>query len=54
MTDRSTGADDTTLGAPREDASLTIARNLSTRYVALGTEMIIGLLVMLSWLLFVR
>jgi O-antigen/teichoic acid export membrane protein len=34
------------LGAPREEQTLTIARNLSTRYVAIGTEMAIGLLVL--------
>jgi O-antigen/teichoic acid export membrane protein len=41
------GVDDSTvLGAPREEETLTIARNLSTRYIAIGTEMVIGLLVL--------
>jgi O-antigen/teichoic acid export membrane protein len=34
------------LGAPKEADTLTIARNLSTRYLAIGTEMVIGLLVL--------
>lgn len=34
------------LGAVRQEESLTIARNLSTRYVALGAEMVIGLLIL--------
>jgi O-antigen/teichoic acid export membrane protein len=34
------------LGSPREEQTLTIARNLSTRYLAIGTEMVIGLLVL--------
>jgi O-antigen/teichoic acid export membrane protein len=34
------------LGGPREEQTLTIVRNLSTRYLAIGTEMLIGLLVL--------
>lgn len=34
------------LGAPPGEETLTIARNLSTRYIALGTEMAVGLLLL--------
>lgn len=34
------------LGAPREEEGLTIARNLSTRYIAIGVEMVVGLVVL--------
>jgi O-antigen/teichoic acid export membrane protein len=34
------------LGAPKDEETLTIARNLSTRYVAIGTEMVIGLVML--------
>jgi O-antigen/teichoic acid export membrane protein len=41
-----TAADQASLGAEPIDESLTVARNVSTRYLAIAAEMIVGLLVL--------
>jgi O-antigen/teichoic acid export membrane protein len=41
-----TGADDALLGQARPEESLTVARNVSTRYLAIGIEAALGLLIL--------